>query len=216
MSPKTRKIAHRSLWFVFICEAILSIGILASYNFTDHFAVPAPIEIPYQRPETPIVTGLPVELRIPALGIDTNIQSVGLAKDGSGEMGVPNNFTDVAWYNGGPYPGMSGSAVLAGHLNGRNIPKAVFYDLEKLQPGDVVEVVDDGGKVIQFEVTAVKTYSYNDPTEDIFLTASDRPRLNLITCGGEWLKNERLYNKRTVVFTELLGVSKNPSTAQST
>ncbi len=124
-------------------------------------------------------------------------------------MAVPSNFTDVAWYNKGPNPGMEGSAVLAGHLDGKNVPKAVFYDLHTLTQGDIVEVIDDAGNLIQFEVRLVKTFEYNDPTEEIFLAVGDRPRLNLITCAGDWLKGERLYNKRTVVFTELLGVVKN-------
>ncbi len=206
MSPRAKQVLHNVLMFIFIGEAILAGGIFGYYHYTERNPLPIPIEIHYSRSEEPIVTGLPVELRIPSLEIATNIQSVGLAKDGSGEMGVPSNFTDVAWYNKGVNPGMEGSAVIAGHFNGRNVPKAVFYDLSTLENGDVVEVLDDLGNIIQFEVVAVETYNYDARTEEIFLGMGDRPRLNLITCGGEWLSNERLYNKRTVVFTELLGV----------
>lgn len=145
----------------------------------------------------------PVRLIIPAIGVNANIQSVGLFWNGDGEMGIPTNFTDVAWYNGGPLPGMPGSAVIDGHLDGRNIEKAVFYNLGNLKPGDLVEVVDAGGATWQFQVVRLATYDYNATTTDIFAGDASRARLNLITCAGDWVKSQKLYNKRIVVFTEL-------------
>src|SRR3989338_6359653 len=81
------------------------------------------------------VPGAPARLRIPAIGVDAAVQSVGLSWKGTGDMGIPTNFTDVAWYNGGPAPGAPGSAVINGHLDGKEVPQAVFYNLGKLKPG---------------------------------------------------------------------------------
>ena len=150
------------------------------------------------------VPGAPARLRIPAIGVDANVQSVGLSWKGTGDMGIPTNFTDVAWYNGGPAPGAPGSAVINGHLDGKEVPQAVFYNLGKLKPGDLVEVEDKKGKVVQFRVTGTKLYDYDAPTAEIFAGDASKTRLNLITCTGDWLTTEKLYSKRIVVFTELV------------
>ncbi len=150
------------------------------------------------------IPGKPVRLIIPAIGVDANIQSVGLSWHNDGTMGVPTNFTDVGWYDQGPSPGMPGSAVIDGHLDGRNVREAVFYNLGKLNPGDVVEVVDAAGKTWQFHVVRLMAYDYNASTGDIFSGDASVARLNLVTCAGDWLKSKELYNKRVVVFTELL------------
>ncbi len=145
----------------------------------------------------------PVRLIIPAIGVDANIQSVGLFWNGDGSMGIPTNFTDVAWYNGGPRPGMPGSAVIDGHLDGKNVKEAVFYNLGNLKPGDLVEVADGAGKVWKFQVVRLATYDYNATTTNIFSSDASVVRLNLITCAGDWIKSQKLYDKRIVVFTEL-------------
>jgi len=146
----------------------------------------------------------PARLIIPAIGVDANIQGVGLAWQGNGEMGIPTNFTDVGWYKDGPLPGKPGSAVIDGHLDGRNVKEAVFYNLGKLKTGDTVEVAYTSGKTVTFKVVNVKTYDLNAPTADIFSSDTSTARLNLITCAGSWDKTQQSYNERVVVFTELV------------
>lgn len=153
------------------------------------------------------IPGKPVRLIIPAIGVDAHIQSVGLSWHDDGTMGVPTNFTDVAWYNKGPLPGEPGSAVIDGHLDGRDTPKAVFYDLGKLKAGDLVEVVDARGTTLRFRVVGTKTYDYNAPTTDVFAGDPSKMRLNLITCAGDWMKAQKIYTQRIVVFTELVPAS---------
>lgn len=150
------------------------------------------------------IPGKPARLIIPAIEVDAKIQSVGLSRKGDGDMGIPTNFTDVAWYKGGPVPGMPGSAVINGHLDGKYIKEAVFYNLGKLQAGDLVEVVDEAGRTWQFQVIRLAIYDYDATTTDIFSADASRARLNLITCAGDWIKDEKLYDKRIVVFTELI------------
>jgi len=170
---------------------------------------------PFSIGRTPIATGAgssfeqpgkPVRLIIPAIGVDANIQSVGLSWRGNGDMGVPTNFTDVAWYNGGPRPGVPGSAVIAGHLDGKNVAQAVFYNLEKLKAGNEVRVVDSKGNTLRFRVVATKIYDSEATAGEVFLGDSSKARLNLITCGGDWDATRKLYSDRIVVFTELVSV----------
>ena len=175
------------------------------------FAVQAYIQEPVSTSTAPqgsgisfAVPALPARLIIKAIGIDANVQSVGLSWKGDGNMGIPTNFTDVAWYNQGPRPGMPGIAVINGHVDGKDVEKAVFYDLGKLKPGDVVVVVDKNGTETQFRVVGSRTYDYDSPTADIFIGDPAKTLLNLITCSGDWDKEKKLYNKRTVVTAQLL------------
>src|SRR3989344_1777855 len=133
---------------------LLSIGIgllvagLSMFVQT-RFAVQAYIQEPTSASTTPQGSGtsfaepaMPARLIVKAIGVDADVQSVGLSWKGDGNMGIPTNFTDVAWYNQGPRPGMPGIAVIDGHVDGKDVQKAVFYDLDKLKPGDAVEVVE--------------------------------------------------------------------------
>ena len=94
--------------------------------------------------------------------------------------------------------------MIDGHLDGRNVRKAVFYNLGNLKPGDLVEVLDASGTPWRFQVTRLAAYAYNASTSDIFSGDTSIARLNLITCAGDWIKNKKLYNERMVVFTELI------------
>lgn len=151
-----------------------------------------------------VTPAAPDRLIVPKIGVDASVQSVGLSWTGNGNLGVPTNFTDVAWYNQGPFPGAPGTAVIDGHLDGRNVPEAVFYRLGQLQPGDTVYVKERNGDVISFVVTGVKHYPYNTPDTSAIFTSAGMPGsyLNLITCAGDWLPSKRLYNERVVVFTK--------------
>ncbi len=148
--------------------------------------------------------GLPVRLLIPSIEVDALVQDVGLADDGSGELGVPDNFRDVGWYRAGAAPGEDGIAVMDGHVDGRNVPKAVFYNLAKLKQGDLVKVVDERGQTFEFVVLTSKIYDYDAQTDEVFRGDNNVARLNLITCAGAWNKATKLYDKRVVVFTELV------------
>ncbi len=164
---------------------------------------PAVLEVPYEE-EAGWVLELPVRLVIPAINVDALVQQVGLEPTGTGEMAVPSNFTDVGWYKDGVRPGMRGSAVIAGHLNGKAVREAVFFDLHTLKVGDEVIIMSAERVEDIFRVVKIKTYEYDEEATDVFLSNDGKKRLNLITCGGTWLPEEKVYDKRTVVFTEIL------------
>lgn len=188
---------------------VIGIGILSAIGAMFLFAATDKISIPGVLEPTPtgsgtslVVPAAPSRLRIPSIGVDAAIQSVGRTQ--TGDMGIPTNFTDVAWYNEGPRPGLPGSAAIAGHVDGRNTPKAVFYDLNKLAVGDVVIVVDADGQEFKFRVTETKIFNYEDSAVEVFSKSGPEAHLNLITCTGLWIKDKRVYDQRLVVFTELM------------
>lgn len=143
----------------------------------------------------------PVRLSVPSLGIDANVQAVGLGK--TGNMAVPTNYTDVAWYRGGTTPGQVGSAVFDGHVDNGFGLDGVFKHLGSIQIGDHVDVTTKGGTTYTYVVTDVQEYPYDAvPTSAIF-HASDATRLTIITCEGAWISGKKTYDHRLVVYATL-------------
>ena len=182
--------------------AILGLGLF--FVFEVYIATDEAESFTGQTIEEVSLPALPVQLQIPSIEVDALVQTVGLAEDSIGEMAVPDNFSDVGWYKYGPRPGQAGSAVMTGHLNGKNVPEAVFYDLGDVKIGDNVLVTGDDGTVLTFTVVDVRVYAHDADTEEVFISNDGRVRLNLITCAGDWLSQAELYEERTVIFTELL------------
>ena len=148
------------------------------------------------------VAGYPARLQIPKLGIDAEVQHVGVTK--TGNMAAPNNFTDVSWYKFGTIPGHTGSAVMAGHEDNAISLDGVFKHLEDLEVGDDVYVIDHNHKKLHFKVIAEEIYPYDKgPLERIFNT-TDGTYLNLITCTGDWLASAKTNDKRLVIYTKLV------------
>jgi LPXTG-site transpeptidase (sortase) family protein len=143
----------------------------------------------------------PVHLSIPVIDVDAAIEPVGLGK--TGNMAVPRSYYDVGWFRLGTVPGNAGNAVMAGHVtNGLQMP-GVFYDLAELERGNDIVVETANGARMRFVVERVESYAFDDvPRTDIF-RKEGTPRLILITCEGEWLDEEKTYDRRIVVYASL-------------
>lgn len=144
----------------------------------------------------------PVTMRIPKLNIDTKIQQTGV--NSKGNMGVPTNYTDVAWYKHGTIPGQIGSAVIDGHVDNGLGLAGVFKNLHQLAKGDDVYVITKSGRELHFVVEESATYPYRAVPLETLFARSDDARLNLITCGGSWVKTDKTYDQRFVVYTRLV------------
>lgn len=142
----------------------------------------------------------PDQFRIPALGINTSVETVGLR---NGLMDVPTNVWNVAWYKNSARPGETGNAVIAGHKDTVE-GGAIFWDLGQLKAGDRVYISGPDGSELTFEVTEVQSYLSKDvPMERIFGPDSEK-HLTLITCDGDFKRDQHTYDKRLVVFTKLV------------
>jgi LPXTG-site transpeptidase (sortase) family protein len=153
--------------------------------------------ITYQEQASP---GLPVHLKIPGINVDSAIESVSLTPEGA--VGIPKDPDNAAWYNLGPIPGNIGSAVMSGHVNWYYGAKGVFENLNKLKPGDKIEVLDDKGSTISFVVRESRSYDAAADATDVFYSKDGKAHLNLITCEGVWNKLAKQYSKRLVVFAD--------------
>ena len=142
---------------------------------------------------------VPVGLRIEALGVDAPVDAYGI-DERTGQMDVPRNVTDVAWYEHGPAPGEAGSAVLAAHVDLKSQGPGVFFDLKSLEPGDLILVTYDDGSEQWFETRARNTYQKEDLPLDVIFSRDGASVLTLITCGGGFSPSNQSYDSNVVVY----------------
>ena len=151
-------------------------------------------------PAVPVSIGAPVRIKIPRIGVNAVIESIGLAADGS--MGIPKKPRNVAWYQLGPRPGETGNAVISGHTDWYYGITGAFLNLRKLKPGDKIAVQDDRGAVISFVVRESRKYDASADATDVFVSTDGKAHLNLITCAGVWDRRAKQYTLRLVVFAD--------------
>jgi hypothetical protein len=158
----------------------------------------------------PLPRSAPVRLRIPAIGVNARVISLGL--DANGGVAVPPLATPflTSWYDKGSAPGQDGPAVLLGHVDSAAVGPAVFYKLGDLARGDLVYVTLKDRRTVRFRVTAVALYRQQDfPTKQVY-GFTPRPTLRLITCGGDYDQQTHLYLDRTIAFAVFAGEEPAP------
>jgi LPXTG-site transpeptidase (sortase) family protein len=143
---------------------------------------------------------LPIRLEIPKIKVDAALDYVGITSNG--ELGVPAGPANAAWYDQGPRPGDTGSAVIDGHFGYKDNIPAVFDNLHDLQIGDKIYVKDVKGLTTTFVVRQLRTYGSDEPAPDVFHSSDGKAHLNLITCQGDWNQTQKSYSTRLVVFTD--------------
>lgn len=141
----------------------------------------------------------PVSLSIASLGVAAPIDGYGIDQR-TGQMDVPNNVREVGWYEHGPSPGESGSAVLAAHVDLKSQGPGVFFDLKRLEPGELIEVAFDDGSLERFEVKARATYEKDELPLDLIFSRVGSPVLTLVTCGGGFSPSQESYDSNVVVY----------------
>ncbi len=154
-------------------------------------------------------------LRIPVLGVDAPVGQ----RYVSASMPNPTGPGDVVWYDFSEWDGLGGvpgggrNAVFSGHVD-YNFPipwaeahyrgEGVFYDLELLSPGDVIEV-EVGGKVLQYAVTWTRQVAA-DGSDNVWLPVLtgdvEKDSITLITCGGDFDVATKSYADRFIVRAE--------------
>jgi sortase (surface protein transpeptidase) len=198
----------KRLFFGLVSGAFICLVPVQHYT-SNSLEKPTPTVIAVVSPALPVTlfdqkkttAGLPVSLRIPRIGIDTKVEHLGMTP--AGEMAAPQEDQDVAWFDLGPRPGDTGSAVIAGHLDGRGGKLAVFDKLSELSPGDNLSVEDDQGKTISFTIRSKHLYASGEIVPKVFSSESGT-HLNLITCAGTWDASRKSYSQRLVIFADIV------------
>jgi len=154
-------------------------------------------EYPEARPR------IPVALHIPAIDQDAPIVATGV--DPNGDMEVPANVNDVAWYRHGPVPGEPGSAVLAAHVDLARQGPGVFFRLHELEPGSAISIDFDDGSSETYLVEARTLYDKEELPTAVVFSREGPPVLTLITCGGAFDERVKRYDGNVVVYAVPMG-----------
>jgi sortase (surface protein transpeptidase) len=139
----------------------------------------------------------PVQLRIPVADVDTALQRLGRAPDGT--IKVPSHPDVAGWYAEGPRPGQPGPAVILGHVDSASGP-AVFFHLADLQPGDAVYVDRADGSTAGFRVTGRSQIRKSRFPTDLVYGPTLEASLRLVTCAGSIDPATRHYRDNVIVF----------------
>ena len=152
-------------------------------------------------PAAPVPVALPSAVSIPAIGVQSELITLGLNPDGTLAVPQPGpDYDKAAWFDGSPRPGEPGPAVIEGHVDSAANGPSVFYRLGELAVGDRVDVTRDDGTVVTFVVYDVRVVPKDAfPTADVYGN-TDGPELRLITCGGPFDSAARSYEDNVVVF----------------
>ena len=162
-------------------------------------AVPAPSQSSVVRS----VMGVhPTGLRIPSIRVDTSMELLGLAPDGT--LQTPSDPKEAGWFTGSSLPGEPGPVVIVGHIDSLTGP-AVFVYLRDLQDGAAITITLSDGSQVAYRVVSVVTYAKDDfPTESVYGSRPDS-ELRLITCGGAFVHGQ--YVDDVVVFAKQAAIA---------
>lgn len=172
-----------------LIAAVLAIAAFVVFGTGDSDSPTTPVAAPSatatsSAPATKSPSGdgfVPTSLKIPSIGVDTSIESLGMAADRS--QAVPESLSTVAWYNLGPKVGAAGSAAMTGHTASKG--DGVFDDLGSVAVGDTITVLGKDGDEQKFEVRSKRTVPVADfATYAPSIYSKEGPsRLTLMTCG---------------------------------
>ena len=137
-----------------------------------------------------------MRLRIPAIGVDSPLERLGLAADGT--IAAPVPWQRAGWYERGPRPGQPGPAVLLGHVDSTSGP-AVFYRLATLRAGDAVVVERADHTSVTFRVAGRLQVAKSAFPADLLYAPTLSPILRLVTCGGTFDATKGHYRDNIVV-----------------
>lgn len=150
----------------------------------------------------------PVRLRVPAIGVDSNLRTIGL--DSAGGIVTPPLVKDshAYWLTASPTPGQLGPATIIGHVDSAAYGPGVFFKLGDMRQRDKIYVTRADGTVAVFEVERVAEYQKDHfPTQAVYGNI-DHAGLRLITCGGTFNYSIHSYESNIVVYAAL--VSSHP------
>lgn len=175
-------------------------GLLATIGgwFSDESDAPPAPRMPLAAALAPPEGLRPTGMQIPSIGLAA-LALTDLRIDYRGALQVPTDFGQVGWYTASAVPGDPGPAVFAGHVDTRRGP-AVFAQLDRLRPGDMIEVPRSDGETARFAVDSVEYFPKDTVPSDRVYGPATTPQLRLLTCGGPFDEGTLSYQDNVVVF----------------
>lgn len=153
-----------------------------------------------------LASSKPVALHIPAIGVRSPLQHLGLTDQHTLQVPAPGpRYDKAAWYRNSSTPGSLGPAVIYGHVDSAAEGPSVFFNLGELRPGDQVLVTRADGVVALFRVDGVRSYPRDRFPTRLVYGDTHHAALRLITCGGMFDDATGHYLDNIVVFASLVG-----------
>jgi hypothetical protein len=153
----------------------------------------------FRSSRTYAAVALPVRIRIPAANVDSGLEHLGRASDGT--IMVPSHPEVAGWYAEGPRPGQPGPAVILGHVDSKKGP-AVFFHVAALRRGAAVDVVRADGITVRFRVTSTSRVPKTRFPTDLVYSPTLEASLRLVTCGGLIDPATGHYRDNVIVYAE--------------
>nr|WP_246299467.1 class F sortase [Nocardioides panaciterrulae] len=162
------------------------------------------------RQPVPLGPSRPVRIAIPAIGVDSPVNPIGLAEDGSLAVPQPGpRLDEAAWFENSPTPGQPGPAIIEGHVDSPEGP-SVFFRLGAVKPGEIIRVWRADGIVTTFRINAVRDFSKASfPTQLVYGGDLSAPTLRLITCS-DFNTTTHHHEGNEVVFAHLVHHTDHP------
>ena len=160
-----------------------------------------------QKNEYTVAAKEPRYLEIDDFLIKARVMKVGV--DERNMLRTPSNIDDTAWYEKSATPGSGTGAVLIDGHNGGVSRDGVFSHLDKLQEGDHIKIERGDGKKFIYEVRDVR----DEPLDWVNKIGMkqmmqsydpDKEGLNLITCSGKWIPQQKLFDRRILVRATII------------
>lgn len=154
-----------------------------------------------------LAASVPTAVSIPAIGVHSDLQRLGLQPDGTLQTPQPGpHYDEAAWFDGSATPGQLGVSVLEGHVDSAANGPSVFFRLGALRPGDAIAVARADGSTAHFAVDSVREFPKSAfPTTAVYGGDPHQASLRLITCGGPFDRSTRNYLDDIVVYAHLTG-----------
>ena len=160
---------------------------------------------PNERSSDLLVTS-PQTLMIPSLDLRTAVHEVGVSP--RGVVHVPADVSTVGWVDSTVVPGAErGSSVIVGHRDGPRGENGALYDIGRLDVGAKIQVANSNSVISEFTVISREVIVKSEFGEraDEFFSRSGDARLTMITCGGEYDKDNGGYLANVVVTALPIG-----------
>ncbi|MFD9698974.1 sortase domain-bontaining protein [Lentzea sp. NPDC059081] len=126
---------------------------------------------------SPLGTSDPVELRIERIGVRSSLVALGLDAQGVVEMPPANEGMQAGWHQT-----HAKQWIIVGRIES-NKARGVFYRLNDLSQGDVVEVSKKDGTLARFTVSRTERVIRDDFFAEAVARDEKEEGLRLITCG---------------------------------
>ena len=156
-----------------------------------------PEESAAAEPAEPADAAVPVRVRVGSVDLRMPVVPKGVAKDG--QMALPPRPSTLGWYRFGPAPGEAGSTVLAGHVDTRRDGIGPLARLREVDAGAAVTVLLSDGRRVRYRTVSVRSIDKQSRALASVFDRDGRSRLRIVTCGGEFDRENGGYQENVVL-----------------